>query len=405
MSRGRSSEALRDYRQSQRLPDTYARRPPAGTGDRGWGPFGGGAPTQTRRPPTGGGWWGSGPIARPSYPGAGTGLLTGIALWAALNALSQPGQAEYFHANRNDPVYRDWRREAEERAARDPEVAAKLRQLDERLAQLEGQPSSASGGPAQAPGAAAPSDEGPSAFWTILIIGGGAVVLFWLWRRRAAPPASGAAPLPGVAGSEASRLRVGMVLPIDPAPFLLAAGLTKIQPPEESGTVSVETIGLLRYRDVRLHRLYLPGGRAYFQLHLGPDGRPDECRYFSILDEVNPANAQEWAFWLDPAQGMIGWPSFQTKDGKVYGRVWAPGSARVPPRQMDETLQHPDRVEERRLQVMLYGAPTGGAPPAPATEYILVCAIEAGGQAWVQIDAGIDINPAALSLPYLPLAA
>jgi hypothetical protein len=49
---------------------------------------------------------------------------------------------------------------------------------------------------------------------------------------------------------------------------------------------------------------------------------------------------------------------------------------------------------------MLYGA-----PPAPATEYILVCAIETRGQAWVQIDAGIDINPAALNLPHLPLAA
>jgi hypothetical protein len=53
---------------------------------------------------------------------------------------------------------------------------------------------------------------------------------------------------------------------------------------------------------------------------------------------------------------------------------------------------------------MLYGAPTGGAPGA-ATEYILVCAIETRGQAWVQIDAGIDINPAALNLPHIPLAA
>jgi hypothetical protein len=172
-----------------------------------------------------------------------------------------------------------------------------------------------------------------------------------------------------------------MVLPIDPAPFLLAGGLTKIQPPEDSGTVFLESIGLLRYGDVRLHRLYLPGGRAYFQLHLGPDGRPDECRFFSILDEVNPADAQEWAFWLDPAQGMIGWPSFQTNDAKVYGRVWAPGDARVPPGQINETLQHLDRAEERRLQAMLYGAPTGGAPPTPVTEYVLICAIEAGGQA------------------------
>jgi hypothetical protein len=405
MSRGRSSEALRDYRASQRPPDTYTRRSPAGSGAQGWGPFGGWVATETRRPPVGGGRWGGGPVAQPSYPGTGTGILTGIALWAALNGLSQPGQAQYFYTNRKDPVYREWRSEAEQRAERDPEVAAKLRQLDERLAQLDRDPGSASWTPGQTSGAPVRSDEGFGAFWPVLIIGGGALVLFWLWRRRAAAPATRPASSAGLVGSEVSRLRVGMVLPVDPAPFLLAGGLTKIQPPEESGTVSVESIGLLRYGDVRLHRLYLPGGRTYFQLHLGRDGRPDECRYFSILDEVNPAHAQEWAFWLDPVQGVIGWPSFQTKDGKVYGRVWAPGNARVPPRQIDETLQHLDRVEERRLQAMLYGAPTGGAPPAPATEYILVCAIEAGGQAWVQIDAGIDINPATLNLPDLPLAA
>jgi hypothetical protein len=33
---------------------------------------------------------------------------------------------------------------------------------------------------------------------------------------------------------------------------------------------------------------------------------------------------------------------------------------------------------------------------------MLVSAIEAGGQAWVEVDAGIDINPAALTLPSVP---
>jgi hypothetical protein len=52
---------------------------------------------------------------------------------------------------------------------------------------------------------------------------------------------------------------------------------------------------------------------------------------------------------------------------------------------------------------MLYGAPTGGAAAAAQTEYILVSAIEAEGQAWVEVDAGIDINPAALQLPGVSL--
>jgi len=102
---------------------------------------------------------------------------------------------------------------------------------------------------------------------------------------------------------------------------------------------------------------------------------------------------------------MIGWPSFQTKDGKMYGRVWGPSDSRIAPRKMEETLQLVDHVEQRQLQAMLYGGPTGGTPPAPETEYILVSAIEATGEAWVEIDAGIDINPAALTLPSVPLAA
>jgi len=408
MSRSNADRALRDYQAGQRpapQPDSYARRAPAPSSGGGWGLPGGwgsgsgsgGAVTARRPPAGGGGWWGQ--TAQPRLPGGG--ILTTIALWTALNALtSSPGQADIFRGNRDSQVYRDWRREAETTAARDPEVAKKLEELDKRMAQLDRE------GPARRAAPAASSETGFGTLWGVLFVVGGVIVLFWLWRRRRAGASpSAAAGTQGLGGSTASRFRVGMVLPIDPAPFLLAAGLTKVQPPAESGTTSVEAVGLLRAGDVLLHRLYLPGGRGFFQLHLGPDGRPDECRYFSVIDEVSPATPEEWGFWLDPAQGLIGWPSFQTKDGKVYGRVWASGQNRVPPREIEETLQHLDRVERRRLQVMLYAAPTGGAAPAPESEYILVSAIDIEGQAWVEVDAGIDINPAALNLPGVSLAA
>ena len=140
------------------------------------------------------------------------------------------------------------------------------------------------------------------------------------------------------------------------------------------------------------------GGRSFFQVHLGADGRPDECRYFTAIDEVAPASSDEWAFWLDPAEGMIGWPEFQTKDGKLYARQWAPGSARVAPRDLAETRKDAGGERPRRLHAMLYAAPTGAASPAPETEYILVAAVEEAGQAWVEVHAGIDVNPATLSL-------
>lgn len=399
MSRNASSQALRDYQAAQRSAPSYARRPPSTSGERDWGAV------AERRPPVWGGPRLGGRMARQTTPGSG--LLTGVALWAALNSLSAPGQAAYIYDHRYDPGYVQWRQDAAREAAQDPAVAAKLAQLDARLAQMETQsrnPSSAPSENQNRPGPAS-REEGAGFIWPVVFVGIAILLLLWFWRRRTAPAHPAGVAAPNLAGSAATRFRVGMTLPVDPAPFLLSAGLTKVQPPEAGGMISVEAVGLLRDGNVLLHRLYLPGGKAFFQLHLGADGRPDECRYFSLVDEVTPADGQEWGLWLDPAQGMIGWPSFQTKDGKVYGRVWAPGDARVPPRNMEETRQYLDRVEQRRIQAMLYGAPTGGTPPAPATEYILVSAIEAAGQAWVEIAAGIDINPAALTLPSVPLAA
>ncbi len=95
---------------------------------------------------------------------------------------------------------------------------------------------------------------------------------------------------------------------------------------------------------------------------------------------------------------MIGWPEFQTKDGKTYGRVWSPGDGRVEPRTLTESIEGAGGTRTVRRQAMLYAAPTGLAEPAPQTEYILVSAAEADGQAWVEVGAGIDVNPAALSL-------
>jgi hypothetical protein len=395
VSRGLSSQAFHEYQAAQRPAETYARRSPAAASGPDW------TSEALRRSSVWGGRPSASRLARgPALPGSGP--LTAVALWAALNALSSPGSAAYFHNYQNDPGYVQWRREADREAANNPAVAAKLEQLDTRLAQMQGQPRNPAAAPSPQP---SPAPSGGSGFiWPVLFVGVAVLLLLWFWRRRLARPPAATAAL-GLTGSTQTRFRVGMTLPVDPSPFLLAAGLTKVLPLEGSGMISVEVVGLLRDGAALLHRLYLPGGKAFFQLHLGADGQPDECRYFSRLDEVTPADNQEWGAWLDPAEGMIGWPSFQTKDGKMYGRVWAPGNARVPPRKIAETLQFVDHVEERQLQMMLYGGPTGGTPPAPETEYILVSAIDATGQAWVEIDAGIDINPAGLTLPSVPLAA
>ena len=159
----------------------------------------------------------------------------------------------------------------------------------------------------------------------------------------------------------------------------------------------VEGVGQFA-EDPKLIRLYLPGGRSFLQLHLDAAGKPDESRQFAQIDEVNPADPGEWTAWLDPREGMIGWPEFQTKDGKVYGRVWAPSEARIQPRRLTETIEEAGGARKRVSVAMLYAAPTGRTAPAPETEYILVAAVDAGGQAWVEVHAGIDVNPATLQL-------
>lgn len=346
-----------------------------------------------------------------------------------LNAALRPGPSaasseRFFRDNQNDPGYQQWRQSLDGAARTDPALAAKVAQLDAQL----GQQQTGSGKPPPlyaTPGMPAPQATSPGGssgmVWLILMLGVGVLALLWLARRRAARTTQAAAP-PGLKGSAAHRLRVGMTFPLDPTPFILAAGVAKVVAPPTGGMVSAEAVGLVQDGAVSLHRLYLPGRQSFFQLHMGADGTPDECRYFSTLDEINPATPDEWGFWLDQAQGMIGWPQFQTKDNQVYGRAWSPGPSRIAPRVQTETIEDLNGVTTRSHQTMLYARATGAAAPAPITEYLLVSAIQivgpqgvrvsgaqvsggqaSGEQAWVELLAGIDINPAALNLPGVKL--
>jgi Protein of unknown function (DUF2491) len=402
ISRRASSQALRNYRASQAQPPALTtRRPSSGWDDSTWGT----APLPRRPPPAG--WGGS--VYAPGYAGSAPrfGAWDAVLASSLLNSLSRPQSVAYFQENRNDPSYAQWRAEAERKAQNDPAVAQKLAELDTLMAQ-KAQPTST--------GAAMPEAAGTNLMIVVVFFGSAVLMGLWLLRRRAGAIAgagsigaprgvSGGPAPPGLSGSAASRFRVGMTFPVDPSAFLLAAGATKVKPPEADAMISVDAVGLITDSGVALHRLYLPGRQAFFMLHLGRDGLPDECRYFTLLDQITPASQDEWGFWLDPAEGMIGWPQFQTKDGKVYDRVWSPGGARVPPRQQVETVQDLSGTTQRRLQSMLYGAHTGAAPPAPSVEYVLVYAIEQGDEAWVEVSAGIDINPAALALPAVPLSS
>ena len=331
-------------------------------------------------------------------------------LWYLLDTLSRPGHTDFFHHHATDPGYTAWRAEADRQAAADPALRQKLAELDTRMAAMQEQPRARDYLPPDTPPTVALAAEreardsgGGWGFILLLVLI--AVVVWFAWRhlaggRRTREPERGS-DQPSGTSYRPDWFRVGMTFPIDPAPFVLAANVTHVQAPEGatgSGLISAEAVGEVTTDGVRWHRLYLPGGQCFFQVHLDADGRPDECRYFSRFDEIVPSSSEEWAFWLDAAEGVIGWPEFQTKDNKVYTRVWSQGDTRVPPRVLTETLTSTTGTTNRERQAMLYAAPTGAEAPAPTTEYVLVAAADQGGQAWVELYAGIDVSINTLQL-------
>ncbi|MGQ9370602.1 DUF2491 family protein [Azospirillum sp. ST 5-10] len=437
VSRRSSGEALDQYRAAQQRSRTPTVTAPQGgarnDGRGGWGDgWSWGQRRQGGLPPAPGGWYGDWRAPGWAYRSAPRfGVWDGLFLWFLLDHLGRPGYADWFHNHQNDPGYQEWRAEAERRAQDDADLRARLDTLDARLAADEGRPrdpgylppgvpvSVAQAATPDTPAAAdadadADGGGGQSVFVIILLVGAAALAVWAIRRsgtasRRSTPMAQ--SPLGTAAGIlqrklsgeryEPSLFRVGMTFTLDPTPFLLAGPASKVTPPGGGGgnaLVSVEAVGRLADGGTELHRLYLQGGAGFFQLHLAADGTPDECRWFSLLDEVQPADQDEWAFWLDEREGMIGWPQFQTRDGKLYDRRWSPGDGRVPPAVFAETVTDHRGSRRRQLSAMLYAAPTGAADPAPALEYILVAAVEDAGEAWVEVRAGIDVNPATLSL-------
>lgn len=457
---GNAFGAYRDRQELARRQRDYGQRPQpgpqapqygggygGGVGGGSGGGFGGAAGVATGRqyaPQARQGWFSNRGYALPpqGYLGGprSFGVWDGLLLWTLFNNLGRSGSSEWFHNHRDDPGVQQWRQEAERLSRENEDVRGKLDELDRSLAEKEGQPKdptylppdippaiAAAPAPGRTPSVAA-NDNAPGGMtgkglvWPVLLVGaGGLGYLAWSRRSSAATPGSGA-PRNNMQGGSVTplqqaanlvrhklsgkayapdRFRVGMTLALDPTPFILAGGALKLPQPGGgggSGQVSVSAIGEATSGGARLTRLYLPDDRSMVQLHLDAAGVPDECRLFGVIDEVTPVDPDEWSVWLDAAEGLIGWPEFQTKDGKAYARVWAPGSGRVPPRAITETIEDLNGSRIVQSQAMLYAASTGLPAPAPPVEYLMVSAVQDGGRAWVEIRAGIDLNPVTLQL-------
>ena len=246
------------------------------------------------------------------------GLWDGIFLWSLLNNLGRAGSSDWFSNHRDDPGYQQWRQEAERQAQTNAELRQRLDQLDKQLADKQAQPRDPTYLPPDVPPnvAAPPPERTPSVAaatggsgigWVlpVLLVGGGGPWLSRIcaWSRARAAPGGSMTPLKQATnivrhklsgeGYTPDRFRVGMGITLDPTPFILAGSATHVPMPE-GGPVSVAAVGTAESGGTRLTRLYLPGGQAFIQIHAGPDGMPDECRYFATIDEVAPADSAEW---------------------------------------------------------------------------------------------------------------
>ena len=189
------------------------------------------------------------PRRPPSYaaPAGFAGGYGTAAFWAMLGALSASDRTAYFRQSQVDPAYQQWRQQA----VRDPNDLGAF-------------------GGARRPGDRSAARCGPTApsHQAVRASSGWCCSSRWRHSRccgwRVAAPRRPAVELPLRASpvSGATRFRVGQTIPLDPAPFLLAAGVTKVQPPPGSGMISVEAVGLLEDAGAQLHRLYLPGRTA-----------------------------------------------------------------------------------------------------------------------------------------------
>lgn len=365
----------------------------------------------------------------PAFAQAGPrsfGIWDAAMLWFLLDTFNRPGHAAFFHDNGQDPGLQQWRAEADRMAQGDPALQTRLASLDKATASLTDSPPQ----PGRLPESVADKfepvtgdgdDDGVLALIIglivlVVVIGlmiYGAVRIIrvargLLGRVNGGTPPSGAKSQQGDAalfnlfgGKDKARapFRVGMTVTIDPTPFLLAGDAIKAQQPPASpgGLANAQGIGTLNSDALTLHRIYLSDG-DFLQIHLDDDGKADECRLFHVIDEIDPPDENAWGEWLDKREGMIGWRDFKTPDGKTYQRAWSPGAKRVAPVKFHESEDSAKGLTLSKYECMLYRADTGLEAPAPTVEYLLVSVVERDGQAWVEIAAGIDVNPASLSL-------
>lgn len=214
-------------------------------------------------------------------------------------------------------------------------------------------------------------------------------------------------------------IKIGSLVNIDPAPFVLAkqAGLLVDQPDRQQ----VAAIGKIRYQGNTIYRFYFEDGKHMLQVALDGAGvMADDPFIYKLMPEIRPRSEEEWANWLaDPDKkgdtGYIGFKTFDLWDLAAtppaqlasYARAWKEQLGdQAPVEEFNETLYR-EPYEGRAVKVrhsdMMYSRvpPNPGAFPAGVDvpdEWALVSASEYPGDSVVQMYVGMPIAKETISV-------
>jgi len=184
-------------------------------------------------------------------------------------------------------------------------------------------------------------------------------------------------------------LRLGCVVEFDTLSFRAIEDDVQIVLPESA--MIIEAYGAIDLGDgTTAHRFYDAQGQMLEVVTQAGEDH-EEIRFFAPFDSVYPASEEEWEFWLGD-DGLIGYPTFLTKEGVEYLRLWFSNSDdRVAPVDLEENIV-PRPFEDTAIcveyQCMSYGRYIANTDKV---EYLLVFFEDTGNESSIELMLGVDI--------------
>jgi hypothetical protein len=185
-------------------------------------------------------------------------------------------------------------------------------------------------------------------------------------------------------------LRLGCVVEFDNESFRAIEDSVQILIPESA--LIVEAYGSVDLGDgVTAHRFYDAEGQM-LEVVTQVGERFEEVRFFVPFDSVHPESEEEWDFWIGD-DGLIGYPTFLTKEGIEYLRLWFQNSEdRVEPVDLEENIVI-RALDDASIcvdhQCMSYGRYIANTDKV---EYLSVSFENTGNEASIELMLGMDIS-------------